>query len=134
MARFATLQTSPHPFPIPIPAIRSRSVRFQFRFLQSGLALWQSDLGFLKSEVAGAVSCSDSWNPGHCGALLSGISQMVGNDGALSINHTELRIGSYRCYSIETLRMTKAPLPSPSLKSKVEGMVSNGSKVGVKSV
>ena len=38
-------------------------------------------VGFLKSEVAGSVSCSDSWNPGHCGALLSGISQMVGDDG-----------------------------------------------------
>ena len=80
MARFATLQTSPHPFPIPIPAIRSRSVRFQFRFLKSDLALWQSDLGFLKSEVTGSLSCSDSWNPGCCGA-----SQMVGNFGALSI-------------------------------------------------
>ena len=42
-------------------------------------------IGFLKSEVAGSVSCSDSWNPGHCRALLSGISQMIGNFGALSI-------------------------------------------------
>ncbi len=38
------------------------------------------------------------------------------------------------CYFKATLRMTKAPLPSPSLKSKVSGMVSNGSKVSVKSL
>lgn len=75
------MQTAPHPFPIPIPAIRSRSVRFQFRFLKSSLVLWQSGLGFLKSEVAGAVSCYDFWNPGYCGALLSAASQLVGNVG-----------------------------------------------------
>ena len=34
----------------------------------------------------------------------------------------------------DTLRITKAPPPSPSLKSKVVGMVSKGSKVSVKSV
>ena len=37
------------------------------------------------------------------------------------------------CYFKEILRMTKAPWPSPSLKLKVSGMVSNGSKVSVKS-
>ena len=67
MARFATLQTSPPPFLTLILEIRSRSVRFQFRFL--------------KSEVTGSVSYSDSWNPWHCGALLSGASQLVGNVG-----------------------------------------------------
>ena len=79
MARFATLQTSPPPFLTPILEIRSRSVRFQFRFLKSNTIMCAVKVGFQKSEVAGAVSCSDSWNPGHCGAF-SGISQMVGNN------------------------------------------------------
>ena len=75
MARSAILQTAPHPFPIPIPAIRSRSVRFQFRFLKSNTIMCAVKVGFQKSEVAGPVSCSDSWNLGYCGAF-SGISQM----------------------------------------------------------
>ncbi len=37
-------------------------------------------------------------------------------------------------YSTETFRMAKAPSMSPSMKSKVVGTVSNGSKVSVKSV
>ncbi len=122
------------PFPTWISEIRSHYYPFLSGFLKSNTIMCAVKVGFQKSEVAGSVSCSDSWNLGDCGALLSGISQMVGNDGALSVNHTELRIGAYRCYSIETLRMTKAPSPSPSLKSKEVGMVSKGSKVSVKSV
>ena len=75
MARFATLQTSPPPFLTPILEIRSRSVRFLLGFLKSNTIMCAVKVGFQKSEVAGAVSCSDSWNPGHCGAF-SGISQM----------------------------------------------------------
>lgn len=122
------------PFPTWIPEIRPHYYPFLSGFLKSNTIMCAVKVGFQKSEVAGSVSCSDSWNPGCCRALLSGISQMVGNFGTLSIIHTELRIWSYRCYSIETLRMTKAPSPSPSLKSKEVGMVSKGSKVSVKSV
>ena len=125
------------PFPTWIPEIRPHYYPFLSGFLKSNTIMCAVKVGFQKSEVAGSVFCSDSWNPRHCGALLSGISQMgrwVGNDGALSIILMELRIWSYRCYSIETLRMTKAPSPSPSLKSKEVGMVSKGSKVSVKSV
>ena len=122
------------PFPTWIPEIRPHYYPFLSGFLKSNTIMCAVKVGFQKSEVAGSVSCSDSWNPGHCGALLSGISQMVGNFGALSIILMELRIGAYRCYSTETLRMTKAPSPSPSLKSKEVGMVSKGSKVSVKSV
>ena len=38
------------------------------------------------------------------------------------------------CYLTETLRMTKAPSPLPSLKSKLVEMASKGSKESVKSV
>ena len=93
MARFATLQTSPPPFLTPILEIRSRSVRFQFRFLKSNTIMCAVKFGFQKSEAAGSVSCSDSWNPGYCGALLSGISQFVGNDGALSIILMDCELG-----------------------------------------
>ena len=65
--------------------IQLNIVRFLPGFLKSNTIMCAVKVGFLKSEVAGSVSCSDSWNPWHCGALLSGISQMVGNDGALSI-------------------------------------------------
>ena len=75
MARFATLQTSPPPFLTPILEIRSRSVRFLPGFLKSNTIMCAVKVGFQKSEVAGPVSCSDSWNLGYCGAF-SGISQM----------------------------------------------------------
>ena len=90
MARFATLQTSPPPFLTPILEIQPNLVRFLLGFLKSNTIMCAVNVGFQKSEVARPVSCSDSWNLGYCGALLSGASQMVGNDGALSIILMEL--------------------------------------------
>ena len=71
------------PFPTWIPEIRPHYYPFLSGFLKSNTIMCAVKVGFQKSEVAGSVSCSDSWNPGHCGALLSGISQMVGDDGFL---------------------------------------------------
>ena len=99
MARFATLQTSPPPvsytdsrnptkscpFPTWISEIRPHFYPFLSGFLKSNTIMCAVKVGFQKSEVTGSLSCSDSWNPGCCRALLSGISQMVGNFGALSI-------------------------------------------------